>query len=109
MKNILIHLFLLVITILIVLGTLFIPQKINDMSKKEVSLGFPIHFITIDLTKILPTYIDRKTQNRTYTITSCWEKRTTKSRVNFLLSFGIVFTILETIVYIINKYMQKHA
>ncbi len=101
------HLYLITIALVITVGTLFIPQKVNNINKPFVNLGYPIKFVSIDFTRDYPDIPSEKQMNRKFNILSSWEKHVETSWVNFTLSYSAIIITLEIFYVLINKFKFK--
>jgi len=97
------HILYIIITLLIVLSTLFIPNKIQDYSAPVVRLGYPIHFIAVNFKNSYPDFPNQRQKDTEFNILSIWEKSVETSWVNLIMSLGITFIILKILAKTILK------
>jgi hypothetical protein len=87
--------YLIVISFVLV-GTLFIPRPAT-FPYRNVELGYPIHFVTLDFSNKQGTTMggapDYILERDKFSITTAWEEHTDTSWKNFLVSYLIVATI----------------
>ena len=77
------------VSLIIVLGTSLIPQTVYDRKDmKAMKFGYPIAFVTQDLTRYDPPFPHK------YHFSSPWENPSDISWSNFLLSYGIIMLII---------------
>lgn len=90
MKKIIKYSFVALLTLVILLGTLSIPKTVyNKKDMGAIKLGYPISFITQDVTKYDPPFPWK------YSFESPWENPFEISWFNFLASYLIIFLVVS--------------
>jgi preprotein translocase subunit YajC len=95
---------IILIATLLVLLTLFIPQKVRSQAEsKEVKMGYPVHFVTQDFSSYNPPL------PRSYNIMSgsLMEKRPSIAYANFLVSIALIVLIVEIFAFIAERSFYK--
>ena len=105
------HLKLILLSVVIFLCTLLIPQRVRFLSPAYqhpyVSFGYPFHFVTVDLTYTFPDYPSKQLLNKSYSITGTWEKPVYVSQTTAFLSFISILLLVEAGVYIFRHTKNK--
>lgn len=92
MKKIIKYLLIGLTSLIIVIGTLSIPETVNNKEDmRAMEFGYPISFITQDLSRYDPPFPWE------YSFSSPWENPFKISWGNFLLSYLIIFSITTLI------------
>lgn len=107
LKKIIKHLAIVFVTLVIIIGTLFIKQSV-EFPERKIELGYPIHFWTLDFSgnrggTTMNGSPDIYLKNRKFNILSSWEEYVETSWINFILSYLIIFFIIEGVVLLINR------
>ena len=102
MKKIIKYSTITFVALIILIGTLAIPKTVyNKKDMEAVKLGYPIHFITQDVTKYDPPFPWR------YSFESPWESPFKISWFDFILSYLIIFFCVTLTFTEINKLFLK--
>ena len=99
------HLFLLALALIIVVGTLFIPQSVKFPDRK-VELGYPIYFETLDFGNPYTSMggaPDSYLRSRKFNIMSSWEEYVQTSWRNLTISCIIIFLAIEGTIILIDR------
>jgi len=103
MKKIIKYLLIGLISLIIVVGTLLIPKTVhNKEDMQDVTFGYPIAFVTQDLTRYNPPFPWK------YSFSSPWENPFKVSWGNFLLSYLIIFSVTTLIFIGVGKIFAKN-
>ncbi len=102
MKKVFPQLFLSAIALVVVLGSLSIPQTVyNNDDMEATKFGYPIHFITQDVSQYDPPFPWE------YGFTSPWESPTDIHWINLIISYLATFFVLELIYVTFKKYILR--
>lgn len=107
MSMIIPHLRLAVLSLFLVLASLFVPQTADTKEEyRETSLGYPLHFVYQNNTGYLGV---SEMYPRTYLFSNPHEIATDFVGIHFLVSWLIAFAVLEGLWFLSQKSAQKHA
>ena len=102
MKKIIKYFLIGSVSLIIVIGTLLIPQTVHDKGDMgAMEFGYPIAFVTQDLTHYDPPFPWK------YSFSSLWENPSDISWFNFLFSYLIIFLIIGFVVTGIERLFLK--
>lgn len=102
MKNKFKHFFIGLIAFIILSGTLLIPKTVHTKDDmKMMEFGYPVAFITQDLTRYDPPF------PWSYTFRSVLENSFTISWIRFSLSYLSVFITTELFFVLIESFFKK--
>lgn len=110
-KKIIKHLAIGLISLIILIGSLFISRP-TVFPSREVRLGYPIHFFTLDFSgnqggTTLGGAPDLFLKSNNFNILSAWEEFGSFSWPRFISSHLIIFFVLECGVFALDKTFLK--
>ena len=90
-ENVSLHLVFLLVSLTVVAASLIIPVKVDNRAEmEEVRLGYPMHFVTQDISATDPPSFPRRENFQ-----SPWENPAVFQVDQFLLSALVVLLVLE--------------
>lgn len=104
-KKIIKHATIALVSLIILIGSLFISRPV-DFPSREVRLGYPIHFYTMDFgnnQSELSGAPDQFLKEHKFSIWSSWEERGSGSWVKSISSYLIIFLVLEGVIFSLSK------
>lgn len=100
-RKIIIHLVIGFVSIIFLFGTLFIEQP-SELLTRRVHLGYPIHFYNLDFSgnqggTHMSGASDEVIAKGRFNILSAWEEFGRMNWLSFILSYLIIFSVIEII------------
>ena len=104
LKNVITHLVIVIFTVFILTGTLFISRPVN-FPERKVNLGYPISFYTLDFSSTNTSMggaPESYLKSRKFNAISSWEQSSQWNWQSYMISFTTIFFVFEIIYQIFN-------